>query len=115
MKLGLPILSSPFDLFLPIHTAWWAIFGVPMTAGLVWLTKGMAGNPLTDGIGPFGIAIILLTIAIKVITSSLFQYQIPTSRPMQADQRRIAPELPALRKKYMKNPKKHNRNEMGLH
>src|SRR5438067_2435228 len=32
MKLGLPILSSPFDLFLPIHTAWWAIFGFTKTA-----------------------------------------------------------------------------------
>ena len=115
MKLGLPILSSPFDLFLPIHTAWWAIFGVPMTAGLIWLTKGLAGNPLTDGIGPFGIAIILLTIAITLIISPLFQYQISTSRRVQAEQRRIAPQLSALRKKYKKDPQKLNQETMALY
>src|SRR5207302_7807751 len=115
MKLGLPILSSPFDLFMPIHTAWWAIFGVPMTAGLIWLTKGLAGNPLTDGIGPFGIAIILLTIAIKLIISPLFQYQISTSRRVQAEQRRIAPQLSALRKKYKKDPQLLNQETMKLY
>ncbi len=115
MTPGLPVLSNFFDLFLPIHTAWWAIFGVPMTTGLVWMSKGLAGNPLTDAIGPFGIAIILLTIAIKLIISPLFQYQISTSRRVQAEQRRIAPQLSALRKKYKKDPQKLNQETMALY
>ncbi len=112
---GLPVLSNFWDIFLPIHTAWWTIFGVPMTTGLTWLSKGLAGNSLTDAVGPFGIAIILLTIVIKLILSPLFQYQITTSRRVQAEQRRVAPQLSALRKKYKKDPQRLNQETMALY
>ncbi|HYM51334.1 MAG TPA: YidC/Oxa1 family membrane protein insertase [Candidatus Limnocylindrales bacterium] len=112
---GLHVLASPFDVFIPIKNLWWAIFGVPMHAVLAWLVHVLAGNPLAEAIGPFGIAIILLTIMIKIILSPIFHYQLTTSRRVQAEQRRIAPELAALRKKYKKDPQGLNQATMALY
>jgi YidC/Oxa1 family membrane protein insertase len=108
-------LNSPWDVFEPIHRVWWAIIGEPMRAALHWLVSNLATNALAQAIGPFGIAIILLTIVIKVIISPIFQYQLVTSRRVQAEQRRIAPELSALRKKYKKEPQKLNEETMKLY
>jgi YidC/Oxa1 family membrane protein insertase len=109
------VLSSPLDPLKPIHTAWWAIVGEPMRSALHWLVSNLTTNSLAQAIGPFGIAIILLTIGIKVIISPIFQYQLVTSRRVQAEQRRIAPELSALRKKYKKDPQKLNQETMALY
>jgi YidC/Oxa1 family membrane protein insertase len=99
----------------PIWYAWWQVFGVPMRAILSWLVHGLAGNGLAEAIGPFGIAIILLTITIKLVLSPLFQYQISTSVRVQAEQRRIAPQMAALRKKYKKDPQALNKATMELY
>lgn len=108
-------LASPFDIFLPVHTIWWLVIGKPIDAILSWLLGFLNGNPIAEAIGPFGIAIVLLTIIIKLILSPIFQYQLTTSRRVQAEQRRIAPQLQALRKKYKKDPQRLNSETMALY
>jgi YidC/Oxa1 family membrane protein insertase len=115
MRLAGILLSSPLDPLIPIKNLWWAIFGEPMRTILAWLVHSLAGNPLANAIGPFGIAIILLTILIKVILSPIFHFQLSTSRRVQAEQRRIAPDLAALRKKYKKDPQALNQATMALY
>src|ERR1700724_4580254 len=99
----------------PVWLIWWTLIGVPIQAVLNAILGVLSGNPLAESIGPFGIAIILLTIVIKLIISPIFQYQLTTSRRVQAEQRRIAPQLSALRKKYKKDPQKLNQETMALY
>jgi len=109
------LLDSPLDVFKPVHDLWWLVFGVPMSTGLHWLVSHLAGVPLAQEIGPFGLAIVLLTVGIKVVLSPIFQYQLATSRRIQAEQRKIAPQMAALRKKYKKDPQRLNQETMALY
>jgi hypothetical protein len=72
------------DLWHPIWLIWWTVIGVPIHAILGWLLSILIGNPIADAVGPFGIAIVLLTILIKLIIAPVFQYQLTTSRPSGA-------------------------------
>jgi YidC/Oxa1 family membrane protein insertase len=108
-------MSSLGQLWHPIWQVWWTIFGVPMSAGLHWLVTGLSDNPLAQVIGPFGIAVVLLTVGIKVVLSPIFQFQLATSRRIQAEQRKIAPQMAAIRKKYKKDPQRLNQETMALY
>jgi YidC/Oxa1 family membrane protein insertase len=108
-------MSSIGQLWHPIWLAWWTVIGVPIHAILAWLLNLLNGNPLAQSIGAFGVGIVFLTIIIKLIISPVFQYQLSTSRRVQAEQRRIAPELAQLRKKYKKDPQKLNQETMALY
>ncbi|HEV2014434.1 MAG TPA: YidC/Oxa1 family membrane protein insertase [Candidatus Dormibacteraeota bacterium] len=99
----------------PIWLLWWTVIGVPIHAVLKTILEFLSGNPLAESIGPFGIAIVFLTILIKLIISPIFQYQLTTSRRVQAEQRRIAPQLAAVRKKYKKDPQRLNQETMALY
>ena len=103
------------DLWHPIWLIWWTVIGVPIHAILGWLLSILIGNPIADAVGPFGIAIVLLTIMIKLIIAPVFQYQLTTSRRVQAEQRRIAPELAKVRKQFKKDPKRLNEETMALY
>ncbi|MDQ6883463.1 MAG: YidC/Oxa1 family membrane protein insertase [Candidatus Dormibacteraeota bacterium] len=103
------------DLWHPIWLLWWTIVGVPIHAVLKTILALFSGNPVAQAIGPFGIAIIILTILIKLVLSPVFQYQLTTSRRVQAEQRRIAPQLAAIRKKYKKDPQRLNTETMALY
>jgi YidC/Oxa1 family membrane protein insertase len=103
------------QLWHPIWLLWWTLIGVPIHAILSWLLSSLNGNPIADAVGPFGVAIIVLTIIIKLILSPVFQYQLTTSRRVQAEQRRIAPQLAAVRKKYKKDPQRLNQETMALY
>jgi len=103
------------DLWHPIWLIWWTVIGVPIHAVLGWLLSILAGNPIADAVGPFGIAIVLLTILIKLIIAPVFQYQLTTSRRVQAEQRRIAPDLAKIRKQYKKDPQRLNQETMALY
>ncbi len=108
-------MSGLGELWHPIWLLWWTIFGVPMSAGLHWLVAALGQNPLAQAIGPFGIAIIVLTLGIKVVLSPIFQFQLMTSRRIQAEQRKIAPQMAQLRKKYKKDPQRLNQETMALY
>jgi YidC/Oxa1 family membrane protein insertase len=103
------------DLWHPIWLIWWTVIGVPIHAVLGWLLSILIGNPIADAVGPFGIAIVLLTILIKLIIAPVFQYQLTTSRRVQAEQRRIAPDLAKIRKQYKKDPQRLNQETMALY
>lgn len=115
MTFGVALLESPWDIFLPVHQVWWAVFGEPIKWGLNWLVTTLSGNAVAEAIGPFGLAIVLITVAIKMILSPIFQYQLVLSRRVQADQRKIAPQLAAIRKKYRKDPQRLNQEMMALY
>ena len=103
------------ELWHPIWVVWLAVIYWPIHAILAWLLSFLDGNPIAGAIGPFGIAIVLLTIIIKLIISPIFQYQLTTSRRVQAEQRRIAPQLAQLRKKYKKDPQRLNQETLALY
>jgi YidC/Oxa1 family membrane protein insertase len=103
------------ELWHPIWLLWWTVIGLPIHAVLQGLLSIFNNNPVAQAIGPFGISIIFLTILIKLVLSPVFQYQLSTSRRVQAEQRRIAPQLAAVRKKYKKDPQKLNQETMALY
>jgi YidC/Oxa1 family membrane protein insertase len=108
-------MSTIGQLWHPIWLIWLTVIYWPIHAVLGWLLALLNGNPLAEAIGPFGVAIVLLTIVIKLIISPIFQYQLATSRRVQAEQRRIAPQLAQIRKKYKKDPQKLNQETMALY
>jgi YidC/Oxa1 family membrane protein insertase len=103
------------QLWHPIWLLWWTVIGLPIHAVLQGLLTFLSDNPVAQAIGPFGIAIVFLTILIKLVLSPVFQYQLTTSRRVQAEQRRVAPQLAAIRKKYKKDPQKLNAETMALY
>ncbi len=98
-----------------MHTAWWAIFGASMSWGLRSLYFWLAGVPTFAAIGAYGLSIIVLTILIKAVLSPLFQLQLKLSKRTMEQQRKIAPELAALRKKYKGDRQKQQQEMMALH
>jgi YidC/Oxa1 family membrane protein insertase len=75
-----------------------------------WVLEHLASafstaGPL-NGIGPFGVAVIVLTIAIRALLFPVFGWQLRTSRRIQAEQRKVAPQLQEMRKKYKGQPQK---------
>jgi YidC/Oxa1 family membrane protein insertase len=69
----------------------------------------------TATIGAFGVAIIVLTFVIRGLLFPLFRWQITTQWKIQADQRRIGPELKELQQKYKKDRPKLNEETMALY
>ena len=70
------------------------------------LTSAFASVGPLDAIGAFGLAVIVLTIALRAVLFPVFNWQLRTSRRIQAEQRMIAPQLQELRKKFKKEPQK---------
>ncbi len=104
-----------FDIFKPLKNAWWAIFGANISWGLHTIYSFLAANPILAAIGAYGVAIIILTILIKTILSPLYQLQLRLSRRSMMEQRKLAPELAALRKKYKNDPQKQQSEMMALY
>ncbi|HUZ86429.1 MAG TPA: YidC/Oxa1 family membrane protein insertase [Candidatus Baltobacterales bacterium] len=71
--------------------------------------------PVLDVIGAYGMAIIVLTIIIRLILAPLQQFQLVTQRKSMAEQRKLAPQVADLRKKYKKDPQKLNTEMMKLY
>jgi YidC/Oxa1 family membrane protein insertase len=60
-------------------------------------------------------AIIVLTIVIRLILAPLQQFQLVTQRRSMAEQRKLAPQVADLRKKYKKDAQKLNAEMMKLY
>ena len=71
--------------------------------------------PVIATIGAYGVAIIVLTIVIRVLLSPLQQFQLITQRKTMVEQRKLAPQVGELRKKYKKDPQKLNAEMMKLY
>jgi YidC/Oxa1 family membrane protein insertase len=61
------------------------------------------------------VAIIVLTIIIRVLLSPLQQFQLVTQRKTMVEQRKLAPQVGELRKKYRKDPQRLNTEMMKLY
>jgi YidC/Oxa1 family membrane protein insertase len=86
---------------------------------LAWLLNAiyiqMQGAPIVETIGAYGVAIIVLTIIIRLALAPLQQFQLVTQRKTMVEQRKLAPEVGELRKKYKKDPQKLNAEMMKLY
>jgi len=94
---------------------WWAVFGQSISWGLGHIYDLLAANPVIGAIGAYGLAIVLLTIAIKVLLAPLFQLQLALSKRSIEQQRRLAPELAELKKKHKSNPQQQQAATMQLY
>lgn len=108
-------MSSFFKIFQPIHDAWWAIFGKTLQALLEFIYAHIAGISVFEAIGAYGVAIIVITVIIRVLLAPLQQFQLVTQRKTYAEQRKLAPEVAELRKKYRKDPQRLNQEMMKLY
>ena len=78
----------------------------PLQWLLEQITKAFSGIAPLAAIGAFGIAVVVVTLVIRAVLFPIFNWQLRTSRRIQAEQRLIAPQLAELRKKYKKEPQK---------
>jgi YidC/Oxa1 family membrane protein insertase len=75
----------------------------------------LQGVPVVETIGAYGVAIIVVTIIIRLLLAPLQQFQLVTQRRTMAEQRKLAPQVAELRKKYKKEPQKLNAEMMKLY
>ena len=87
----------------------------PLGSLLNWMYLHLVGVPVIDTIGAYGVAIIVVTILIRLALAPLQQFQLVTQRRTMTEQRKLAPEVGELRKKYKKDPQKLNAEMMKLY
>ncbi len=73
------------------------------------------GLTVFEEIGAYGVAIVLMTILIRLALAPLQQFQLVTQRKTMAEQRKLAPDVQELRKKYKKDPQRLNQEMMKLY
>jgi YidC/Oxa1 family membrane protein insertase len=71
--------------------------------------------PALATIGAYGLAIIVLTIGIRLILSPLQQFQLVTQRKSMLEQRKLAPQVSELRKKFKKDGVRLNQEMQKLY
>ena len=86
---------------------------------LAWLLNyiyvHLQGAPVVETIGAYGVAIIVVTIIIRLCLAPLQQFQLLNQRKTMAEQRKLAPQVAELRKKFKKEPQKLNAEMMKLY
>ena len=114
-----PVRLSVWDLFLPLHQAWWVLFGLPLVACLHWLATLLAAYPIALAIGPFGIAVVAMTILIRLLLMPLVIYQLRSSRRAREEAARIqaliGPEEARLKRTYRTDPAALNRELLRVY
>lgn len=104
-----------FSFLLPVKNVWWAIFGVTLQTALTFIYDHLSGVSIIAAIGTYGVSIIVLTIIIRALLSPLTAFQLTTQRKSMMEQRKLAPQVGELRKKYRKDPQKMNAEMMKLY
>jgi YidC/Oxa1 family membrane protein insertase len=99
----------------PIKTFWETTFLAGVKWGLTMLYHAFVGVPGLDAIGAYGLAIIALTIIIKLLLAPLYQLQLSMSKKSMQEQRKLAPEVAKLKKKHKGDPQKLNTATMELY
>jgi len=99
----------------PIHDVWQAVVEQPLASFLSYLFVHLQTVPVISSIGAYGVAIIILTIIIRLLLAPLQQFQLVTQRRTMVEQRKLAPEVGELRKKFKKDPQKLNAEMMKLY
>jgi YidC/Oxa1 family membrane protein insertase len=100
---------------LPIVHLWEFLIKNPLDWLLNYIYVHLQGLPVVETIGAYGVAIIVVTIMIRLLLAPLQQFQLVNQRRTMAEQRKLAPEVGELRKKYKKDPQKLNAEMMKLY
>jgi YidC/Oxa1 family membrane protein insertase len=87
----------------------------PLAWLLLTIYTHLQGAPVVETVGAYGVAIVVLTIIIRLALAPLQQFQLVTQRKSMVEQRKLAPEVGELRKKYKKDPQKLNAEMMKLY
>ena len=87
----------------------------PLYAFLNFLFTSFQTVPIISSIGAYGVAIIVLTILIRLALSPLTQFQLVTQRKTMAEQRKLAPQIAEIRKKFKKDTARINQETMKLY
>jgi YidC/Oxa1 family membrane protein insertase len=88
------------DVFKPIKNLWQAVIVDNLSALLNFIYVHFQSVPMLATIGAYGVAIVVLTIGIRLVLSPLQQFQLVTQRRSMLQTRKLAPEVSALKKKY---------------
>jgi YidC/Oxa1 family membrane protein insertase len=104
-----------FKFLQPVHDLWVSVVLNPLSWLLIFIYDHTQGIPLFDVIGAYGIAVIVITIIIRLLLAPLQQFQLVTQRRSMAEQRKLAPQVAELRKKYKKDTQKLNSEMMKLY
>jgi YidC/Oxa1 family membrane protein insertase len=87
---------------------------VTLETSLKFVYSHVVGIAALDVIGPYGVAIIILTILIRLLLAPFQQFQLVTQRKTMVEQRKLAPQMAELAKKYKKDPQRLNAERMKL-
>ena len=109
------LIKSIGNFLAPIHDIWVAVVEHPLAGLLNYLYVHLQGVPVIESIGAYGVAIIVLTIMIRLVLAPLQQFQLVTQRKTMVEQRKLGPQVADLRKKYKKDPTKLNAEMMKLY
>jgi YidC/Oxa1 family membrane protein insertase len=86
-----------------------------MTTVLKFIYVHFQAVPVMATIGAYGLAIIVLTIGIRLLLSPLQQFQLVTQRKSMLEQRKLAPQVSELRKKFKKDGVRLNQEMQKLY
>ncbi|MDQ6877846.1 MAG: YidC/Oxa1 family membrane protein insertase [Candidatus Dormibacteraeota bacterium] len=103
------------DIFLPIYNLWKVVFENNLAAVLNFIYVHFSEVPMFSTIGAYGLAIVVLTIGIRLILAPLQQFQLVTQRKSMFEQRKLAPQVAELRKKYKKDAQRLNSEMQKLY
>jgi YidC/Oxa1 family membrane protein insertase len=91
-----------------LRALWWAFFGGPVLAIIGWLVSFFSSHPVTLAAGPFGLAVIVVAVSVRLLLLALLPYQLAAGQKAReaaaANDARLAPELARLRKRLGKDP-----------
>jgi YidC/Oxa1 family membrane protein insertase len=73
------------------------------------------GVPALASVGAYGVTIVVFTIGIRLALSPLAQFQLVTTRKSALEQRKLAPDVAELRKKFKKDPARINTETQKLY
>ena len=108
-------MRSLFDVFLPLHTVWWTIFGQSLSLALSSTYHVFAANSALAAVGAYGLAIMAVTVLVRLVLAPLFQLQLSLGRRTMENQRTLAPQLTDIRKKFKNDPQKLQAATMQLY
>ena len=108
-------MRSLFDVFLPLHTVWWAIFGQTLSLALSSTYHLFAANPALAAVGAYGLAIMAVTVLVRLVLAPLFQLQLSLGRRTMENQRTLTPQLTDIRKTFKNDPQKLQAATMQLY
>ena len=82
---------------------------------LQFLYNNFQSVPMFATIGAYGVAIVVLTIGIRLVLAPLQQFQLVTQRKSMLEQRKLAPQVGELRKQFKKDPQRLNSEMQKLY